>query len=116
VVITATKQKGKITAIDNFNRVSVLTADGFALQSSPGKLQPEGFSPVTQSAGADDRLKILKHELDPLPLGPFVKSKKAYRVGDSFQTATGENATVTEVVKGRVSYTFAGGSGVLLNG
>jgi hypothetical protein len=56
------------------------------------------------------------HELDPVAVGPVREIEKGVSLGDSFQTATGENATVTEMVKGRVSYTFAGGSGVLLNG
>ena len=63
--------------------------------------------------GAD---KVEKNESDPLPLGPFVKAKKQWRVGDTFKTETSELATVVEVSNGKVSFQFRGGSGVLLNG
>ena len=110
VVITATGQKAKITSMGDFNRTFVLTDTGFPLQCKPEELEPEGFG---SEAGAD---KVQKNDADPLPLGPFIKSRKTWRVGDTFKNSTGDVATVTEIKAGKVFYTFAGGHGEMLNG
>ena len=65
--------------------------------------------------GADQPTE--KNAADPLPLGPFTKARKLWRVGDQFKSEDGKNATVTAVEKsGRVFYECAGGSGFFLNG
>ena len=86
------------------NRVNLY--DPLPLESEPVR--------KADAPGADQPTE--KCAADPLPLGSFQKKRKNFRVGDVFrEEISGELATVVSVEKGKVSYTFKGGEGVLLN-